>query len=94
MGNADVVPLASRRGGLGVAAAAADGGRRDLLVAMRERIAKAVDDLETPPRDLASLTRRLLEIAKEIESIDVEAADEAEEASGGEADDSFDPSSI
>lgn len=52
-----------------IAQAAASGSRRDLLVAMRDAIA---DDLDAgvPARDLASLTRRLLEITKEIEAID------------------------
>ncbi|AHY26827.1 hypothetical protein SEA_BOOSTSEASON_3 [Mycobacterium phage BoostSeason] len=56
-----------------VAAAAADGDRRELLVAMRARVATAVEDPETPARDLAALTRRLLEIANEIAAIDAQA---------------------
>lgn len=47
------------------------GDRRALLVAMRTRIAKAIDDAGTPARDLAALTRRQLEIAREIEAIDL-----------------------
>ena len=39
-------------------------------MAVRFRVAMAVEDPATPARDLAALTRRLLEIAKEIESID------------------------
>jgi hypothetical protein len=62
-----------------VSKAAADGDRRELLVAMRSRVATAVEDPNTPARDLAALTRRLLEIAKEIEAIDVAAAQEATE---------------
>ena len=50
--------------------AASVGTRRDLLVAMRARVAAAVADLNTPARDLAALTRRLMEIAKDIEAID------------------------
>ena len=65
-----------------VTSAASEGDRRDLLVAMRSRIATAVEDPNTPARDLAALTRRLLEIAKDIEAIDVRAA---EEADGGES---------
>ncbi|SHU54235.1 hypothetical protein [Mycobacteroides abscessus] len=53
-----------------VSVAATGGTPRDLLVAMRDRIAQAVDDPETSARDLAALTRRLMEIAKEIEVID------------------------
>lgn len=57
--------------------AASDGSRRELLVAMRDRVAKTVEDPNTPPRDLAALTRRLLEISNEIEAID--AADEKDD---------------
>jgi hypothetical protein len=55
-----------------IATAADSGNPRDLLVALRARIAKACDDEETPQRDLAALSRRLLEIAKEIQAIDAE----------------------
>src|SRR3954466_5568951 len=64
---------------LGVAQAAAEGTHRDLLVAMRDRIAKAVANEDCPPRDLAALTRRLQDIAKEIESIDLRAKQESDE---------------
>lgn len=43
---------------------------RDLLVAMRDRVAKDVENPNTPARDLAALTRRLMEITKEIDAID------------------------
>lgn len=39
------------------------------LVALRRRIATAVSDVNTPARDLAALTRRQLEISKEIQAI-------------------------
>jgi hypothetical protein len=70
-----------------VAEAAATGSHRDLLVAMRERIAKTVSDPGCPPRDLAALTRRLQDIAKEIESIDLRARQESKEAGDGDAPD-------
>lgn len=60
----------------GVKAAADTGTRRELLEALRSRIAASVEDPKTPPRDLAALSRRLLEIAKEIEAMDAEAADD------------------
>lgn len=53
-----------------VSSAANEGDRRELLVALRARIAATVEDPNTPARDLAALSRRLLEIAKEIEAID------------------------
>lgn len=62
-----------------VTEAADVGTQRDLLVTMRARVATAVEDPNTPARDLAALTRRLLEIAREIEAIDVREAEEAEE---------------
>lgn len=64
---------------LDVAQAAESGDHRALLVAMRDRIAKAVRDPDCPPRDLAALTRRLQDIAKEIEAIDLRAKQEAED---------------
>ena len=51
-----------------VTEAAAD-SRRALLVALRDRIAVDIDN-GVPARDLASLSRRLLEIARDIEAID------------------------
>jgi hypothetical protein len=63
---------------------AADGGnRRALLVALRSRIAKTVENADTPARDLASLARKLLEIAKEIEAID--SADGSDDVSAAAA---------
>lgn len=65
---------------LSVAQAAASGDHRALLVAMRERIAAAVSNPDCPPRDLAALTRRLQDIAKEIEAIDLRAKEEGADA--------------
>lgn len=76
-----------------VTQAAEQGNMRDLLVAMRARTAKAVEDPKTPPRDLAALTRRLLEIAREIEAIDAAAQQEAAE-NDVTPDDEFDASAI
>lgn len=49
--------------------AAEAGIRLEELRAMRRRIARAMDDPNTPARDLAALSRRQLEIGKEIEAI-------------------------
>lgn len=68
-----------------VTEAAETGNHRDLLVAMRERIARTVSNPDCPPRDLAALTRRLQDIAKEIEVIDLRAKQEARE-NGGDGD--------
>ena len=64
---------------LTLAEAAKSGDHRALLVAMRDRIATAVQDPECPPRDLAALTRRLNEIAKDIRALDAAAQQEADE---------------
>jgi hypothetical protein len=45
------------------------GSRLDELKAMRRRIARAMDDPNTPARDLAALSRRQLEIGREVEAI-------------------------
>ncbi len=63
-----------------VAQAAESGSHRELLVAMRERIARTVSNPDCPPRDLAALTRRLQDISKEIESIDLRAREEGADA--------------
>jgi len=61
---------------VGVATAARSGTARDLLVSMRDLIAKQLDE-GVPPRDLASLTKRLMEIRKEIEAIDAASTSDA-----------------
>lgn len=49
--------------------AAEQGSRLEELRAMRRRLARALDDPNTPARDLAALSRRQLEIGREIEAI-------------------------
>ncbi|RHW27822.1 hypothetical protein D0Z08_05860 [Nocardioides immobilis] len=55
--------------------AAENGTRRDLLVSLRRRLAAALDDDRTQPRDLSPITLRLRELAEEIAGIDAEADD-------------------
>ena len=50
---------------------AAASSRRDLLVALRDSIAKQLD-AGVPPRDMASLSLRLVNIADEIAALDAE----------------------
>ncbi|KUM31581.1 hypothetical protein AQ436_00120 [Arthrobacter sp. EpRS66] len=73
---------------LTVSEAAKRGTARDLLVATRDRIALAVENTETPARDLAALTKRLMETVREIEAIDARALEEgsSEEVTDGEFD--------
>lgn len=75
-----------------VAEAAATGKQRELLVAMRERIATAVSAPDCPPRELAALTRRLQEIVKDIAALD--AIESVPVSSDGSVDSSFDASAI
>lgn len=71
-----------------VTQAAESGSSRELLVAMRARIAKAVEDANTPARDLAALTKRLIEVVRDIEAIDArdEDGDDGAEVDDGEFD--------
>lgn len=75
-----------------VADAARSGDRRELLIAMRDRIAKTISDADCPPRDLASLTRRLQDIAKEIEQLETAIGPGSVIAETG--DESFDAASV
>ena len=47
-------------------------GRRELLVALRDKIAGELDS-GVPARELASLSRRLVDIADQLEFLDVAA---------------------
>ena len=69
------------------------GDRLAELKATHLRVATAVQNSETPARDLASLTRRQLEISKEIEALQVALQEEADESAISE-DEEFDPASI
>jgi transposase-like protein len=75
-----------------VSEAAETGTTRELLVATRTRIARAVEDPNTPARDLAALTKRLFEVVRDIEAID--ARDEEAGATGDVPDAKFDASAI
>jgi hypothetical protein len=77
-----------------ISSAAADGTRRELLVAMRARVASAVEDARTPARDLAALTRRLMDIAQEIEAIEAREKQEAAEDANGHPDEAWDAEAL
>lgn len=61
---------ASKRNVKTIRNAANSGNRRRLLVALRNRIADDLDKGRIASRDLAALTKRLMDIAAEIERID------------------------
>lgn len=79
---------------LTVEQAAATGDHRALLVAMRERIARTVSDPDCPPRDLAALSRRLQDIAKEIEQYDLRAKEEGADVDDVADDEAFDAEAL
>lgn len=74
--------------------AAEEGDQRELLVAMRRRVAATVQDPNCPPRDLAALSRRLQEISREIEAIDVKVRQEADEDGSSTPDEEWDEEAI
>lgn len=76
-----------------VTQAVESGTQRDQLVAMRTRIAKAIDDPNIRGADLAALTRRLLEIGREVDALDAARQQEAKE-SAEVPDEDFDASAI
>jgi len=76
---------------LSVTQAASSGDARALLVAMRDRVARAVESEETPARDLASLTKRLMDITRDIQSMDEQTGVGVPVDAG---DEEFDPSTI
>jgi hypothetical protein len=73
--------------------AAAFGKTRELLVATRDRIASAVEAPNTAARDLAALTKRLMETQREIEAIDARELKEAGQHAAV-SDGSFDAAAI
>lgn len=84
----DETPAKAKK--LTVSEAAASGDHRALLVSLRERIAKTVSDPDCPPRDLASLTRRLQDVSKEIEQIDLRAKEDGADAADVAEDEELD----
>ena len=56
--------------------AAKSGNRRDTLVAMRDILAETIQKCDSG-RDMASNTKRLMEVMSEIEQIDSEVAEKA-----------------
>lgn len=72
--------------------AASSGDHLALLEAMRDRIAKTVQSEDCPPRDLASLTRRLDDIARQIKALKLE--EKVEGDAGAVSAEEFDASAI
>lgn len=77
-----------------VTEAAKSGTSRELLSAMRDRIARDVEDLNTPARDLAALTKRLMEVVRDIEACDLREAEGRDGDDDDAADAPFDASAL
>ncbi len=77
-----------------VTSAASGGTTRELLVAMRDRVAKTVENENTPARDLAALSKRLMEIVRDIEAIDARESQEASDDGSEVEDGDFDASAV
>jgi hypothetical protein len=65
---------------LTVTQAAAQGDHREMLVALRARIAKAVEAADCPPVALAALSRRLEAISQELSVLEATGEDPIAEA--------------
>ena len=76
-----------------VTQAAKSGTQKELLMALRDRIAKTVEDSNTPARDLAALSRRLMEISRELRAIEMQEAEDGSVVESGE-DEPFDPETV
>jgi hypothetical protein len=72
--------------------AAESGSRLEELIAMRRRIAKAMDDPTCSTRDLAALSRRQIEIGLQVEALQISEGEESVVA--GTADETWDASAI
>ena len=82
------------RGEISVQEAAESGDRLAELRAMRRVISRHIDSPETLARDLAALTRRQMEISREIESLMSESEGDAIGKAADSPDETFDPASI
>ena len=70
-----------------VSAAAAKGDRLAELRAMRKVLARVIDDKSTPARDLAALTRRLIEVSRDIESEEAKLKEQEAQVTANDAGD-------
>lgn len=74
--------------------AADAGATRDMLSAMRGRIAKSIEDPNCSTRDLASLSKRLMEIQRDIDALDAQEQQEGSGSAKDTPDAKFDASAI
>lgn len=85
-----------KRKSMSLSEAVSRGTRRDVLVATRDRIARALEDEKTPATAVAALSKRLSETMNEIDALDAQA--KRGEEVGGSRDDvgdgEFDASAV
>ena len=86
-------PLESQREPLSVTAAASGGSRIDEVMAVRLRVAAALDSDRTPPSAIASLARVMSELSSELQML-LSWEDENRLAGGDVADVPFDATMI
>ena len=68
---------------------------RKVQEALRDRLADAIDDEKTSPRDLAALTRRLQEVVDRLAEEDAREADAKAKAKiQADSDDGYDPNDL
>ena len=79
---------------LSVLDAAESGDRLAELRAMRRVISRHIDSPDTLARDLAALTRRQMEISREIEALKNETEGDALGKAADSPDESFNPASV
>ena len=80
--------------GLSVSAAAESGDRLEELRAMRRVISRHIDSPDTLARDLAALTRRQMEISREIEALRNETEGDALGKAADSPDETFNPATV
>ena len=68
-----------RRAITSITQAVAEGTDRDVLMLTRARLARAMDSEATPARDLAALSRRMLEVDKQLRALDEQRREEVAE---------------
>lgn len=97
---ADVVQLPTsrtpRRRRVTVAQAVAKGDARGILVALRDRAARALDDPKLSGAPLAAMMNQFQSLSRQLEALDEKARDGEgdDEQQGDVPDDGFDPSTL
>lgn len=83
----------ARREPMTITEASEAGDRLGILRCLQDTIAREIE-AGIPPRDLAALSRRLMEIAKEVDELEAVEADTEDAAHGQHGDEAFDEEAI